>query len=170
MTPKHKKTSRRLAAKTAAATVTLCLVTGVGGAYAYWVTVGAGSGAATNGTMATVTVEALVAGDTPQTTLVPGGTADVAVRALNPNGHAVRVYAIRGNGAATADTSHPGCTTPGTGVTFVEPAAPLAPIITIPANSSVLITLPGAATMSTASLSGCQGATFSLPVTLEARK
>jgi len=168
MTRTTKTTSGRLAARTAAATVTLCLATGVGGAYAYWATVGAGSGAATNGTMVTVTVEALVAGDSPQNTLVPGGTADVAVRALNPNGHAVQVYAIRGNGAATADANHPGCTT--TGVTFVEPAAPLAPTVSIPANSSVLITLPGAATMSTASLSGCQGATFTLPVTLEARK
>lgn len=163
-----KKCSRRLAAKTAAATVTLCLATGAGGAYAYWATVGAGSGAATNGTMATVTVEALVTGDSPQRTLVPGGTADVAVRAQNPNDYAVQVYAIRSNGDVTADANHPGCTT--TGVTFAEPAAPLVPAVSIPANSSALITLPDAAAMSTASSSGCQGATFSLPITLEARK
>ena len=168
MTETPKKTSGRLAAKTAAATVALCIATGAGAAYAYWASTGAGTGAATNGTMATVTVEALVAGDSPQGTLVPGGTADVAVRAQNPNNFPVKVYAIRGNGAATADANHPGCTT--TGVTFVDPAAPLAPTVTIPANSSVLIALPAAAAMSTASSSGCQGATFSLPVTLEARK
>lgn len=168
MTRTPRKTSRRLAARTAAATVALCIATGAGGAYAYWATAGAGSGSATNGTMETVTVQALVAGDGPQGTLVPGGTADVAVRAFNPNASAVQVYAIRGNGAATADANHPGCTT--TGVAFVDPAAPLAPTVTIPANSSVLITLPGAAAMSMASSSGCQGATFSLPVTLEARK
>lgn len=162
------KARQRLAARTAAATIALCLATGVGGAYAYWATIGAGSGAATNGTMATVTVQALVAGDSPQDTLVPGGTADVAVRAFNPNGFEVKVHAISGNGAATADANHPACTT--TGVTFIDPAAPLTPAITIPANTSVLITLPGAAAMSTASPSGCQGATFSLPVTLEARK
>lgn len=161
------KSSRRLAARTAAATV-LCLATGAGGAYAYWATAGAGSGAASNGTMATVTVEALVAGDSPQNTLVPGGTADVAVRAQNPNPYAVQVYAIRSNGDATADVNHPACIT--TGVTFLEPAAPLAPAVSIPANSSALIMLPDAAAMSTASSSGCQGATFSLPVTLEARK
>ncbi|MDR7161849.1 hypothetical protein [Arthrobacter sp. BE255] len=168
MTETPKKTSGRLAAKTAAATVALCIATGAGAAYAYWASTGAGTGSATNGTMATVTVEALVAGDSPQGTLVPGGTADVAVRAQNPNNFPVKVYAIRGNGAATADANHPGCTT--TGVTFVDPAAPLAPTVTIPANSSVLIALPAAAAMSTASSSGCQGATFSLPVTLEARK
>lgn len=168
MTRTPKKTSRRLAARTAAATVALSIATGAGGAYAYWATIGAGSGAATNGSMATVTIEALVAGDSPQGTLVPGGTADVVARASNPNGFAVQVFAISSNGAATADANHPGCTT--TGVTFVDPAAPLTPAVTIPANSSVLITLPGAAAMSTASSSGCQGATFSLPVTLEARK
>ena len=168
MTLTPNKGSGRLAAKTAAVTAALCLATGAGGAYAYWATVGAGSGSATNGTMATVTVEALVAGDTPQTTLVPGGTADVAVRASNPNGYAVQVFAISSNGAATADANHPGCVI--TGVTFVAPAAPLAPAVSIPANSSVLITLTGAAAMSTASSSGCQGAIFSLPVTLEARK
>ncbi|WP_255770631.1 hypothetical protein [Pseudarthrobacter sulfonivorans] len=168
MPPKHKKTSRRLAAKTAAATITLCLATGAGGAYAYWATVGAGSGAATNGTMGAVTVEALIAGDSPQSTLVPGGTADVAVRAHNPNDYPVQVYAIRGNGAVTADANHTVCTT--TGVKFVDPAAPLAPALSIPANSSILITLPNAAAMSTASSSGCQGAAFTVPVTLEARK
>jgi len=168
MTTTPKQPSRRLAARSAAATVALCLATGAGGAYAYWATIGSGSGAATNGTMATVTVEALVAGDSPQSTLVPGGTADVAVRAFNPNGFAVQVYAISGNGPATADANHPACTT--TGVTFLNPAAPLTPAVTIPADSSVLITLQGAAAMSTASSTGCQGATFSLPVTLEARK
>lgn len=168
MTATPNETSRRLAAKTAAATIALCIATGAGGAYAYWASTGAGTGAAANGTMATVTVEALVAGDSPQGAVVPGGTADVAVRAQNTNNFPVKVYAVRGNGAATADANHPGCTT--TGVTFVDPAAPLAPTVTIPANSSVLIALPAAAAMSTASSSGCQGATFSLPVTLEARK
>lgn len=168
MTSTLKKTSRRLAAKSAAAAVALCLATGAGAAYAYWTAVGAGSGAAVNGTMRMVAVEALVAGDGTQNSLVPGGTADVAVRAFNPNSFPVKVQAIRGNGAATADANHPGCTT--TGVTFMDPADPLAPAITIPANTSVLITLPAAAAMSLASSSGCQGATFSLPVTLEARK
>ncbi|KQQ92400.1 hypothetical protein ASF72_02375 [Arthrobacter sp. Leaf141] len=159
---------RKLAARTAAATLTLCLATGAGGAFAYWALLGSGTGSATNGTMAAVTAQALVAGDSPQTTLVPGGTADVAVRAFNPNSYAVQVYAITGSGAATADAAHATCLT--TGVTFVAPAAPLAPPVTIAANSTALITLPGAAAMSTASASVCQGATFSLPVTLEARK
>jgi hypothetical protein len=162
------KKTRRLAAKSAAAAVALVLATGAGGAYAYWATVGTGSGSAVNGTMQSVTAVAFVAGDGTQNSLVPGGTADVAVRAFNPNSFPVKVQAIRGNGTATADTDHSGCIT--TGVTFVDPAAPLVPAVTIAANASVLITLPGAAAMSLASSSGCQGATFNLPVTLEARK
>ncbi|VXC08297.1 conserved exported hypothetical protein [Arthrobacter sp. 9AX] len=162
------KKTRRLAAKSAAAAVGLCLATGAGGACAYWATVGAGSGSAVNGTMQSVTAVAFVAGDGTQNSLVPGGTADVAVRAFNPNSFPVKVQAIRGNGTATADANHSGCIT--TGVTFVDPAAPLAPAVAIAANTSVLITLPGAAAMSLASSSGCQGATFNLPVTLEARK
>ncbi|MFC4397981.1 hypothetical protein [Arthrobacter sedimenti] len=163
-----KITLRKLTATSAAATIALCLATGAAGAYAYWSATGAGTGSAPNGTMKAVTVDALISGDGTQNALVPGGAADVGVRATNPNNFAVQVYAIRGNGAAAADANHPGCLT--TGVTFTDPSAPLAPATTIPPNSSVLITLPGAARMSLASSSGCQGASFSLPVTLEARK
>lgn len=156
------------AAKAALTAILLTLVLGVGTAYAYWNTVGIGSGSAANGTMQTVTVDALVAGDSPSTTLVPGGSAEVIVRASNPNAFAVQVYSFTANGSATADASHPTCTT--TGVTFNAPAAPLTPTVSIPANSSVLITLPGAATMSAASQSSCQGAVFHLPVTMAVRK
>ena len=155
-------------ARTTAATVALCILGGAGSAYAYWATTGVGSGSATNGTMQTVTVDALIPGDTLQTSLVPGGSADVVLRATNPNSHAVTVYGIAANGAVTADAAHSGCTT--TGVTFTPPAAPLAPTVTIQANTSILLTLEGAASMSAASLSACQGAQFNVPVTLEVRK
>jgi hypothetical protein len=155
-------------ARTTAATVALCILGGAGTAYAYWATTGIGSGSATNGTMQTVTVDALIPGDTLQTSLVPGGTADVILRATNPNPHAVSIYGFTANGAVTADAAHPGCTT--TGVTFTPPAAPLSQPVTIQANTSILLTLPDAASMSAASLSACQGAQFNVPVTLEVRK
>lgn len=153
-------------ARTAAATAALCILGGVGSAYAYWTAAGLGSGSAVNGTMRTVTVDALVPGDTVQTSLVPGGTADVILRATNPNAHPVTVYGIRGNGTATPDAAHSGCTT--TGVTFTPPT--LTQTLTIQANSSVLLTLQGAASMGTSSVSACQGAQFTIPVTLEVRK
>lgn len=166
MTTRNPRTGRL--ARTAAATVALLILGGAGSAYAYWATTGTGNGSATNGTMQTVTVDALVAGDTLQTSLVPGGTADVILRATNPNAHAVTIYGIAANGPVTADAAHPGCTV--TGVTFTPPPAPLAPPVVIQANTSILLTLPNAASMSAASLSACQGAQFNIPVTLEVRK
>ncbi|GAB3563682.1 hypothetical protein GCM10027405_18660 [Arthrobacter alkaliphilus] len=93
----------KAAAKAALTAILLSLVLGVGTAYAYWNTIGIGSGSAANGTMQTVTVDALVAGDSPATALVPGGSADVIVRASNPNAFAVQVYSFTANGSVTAD-------------------------------------------------------------------
>ncbi|MBT2513138.1 hypothetical protein [Arthrobacter sp. ISL-30] len=157
-----------LLARTAAATAALCILGGVGTAYAYWSSTGAGSGSAANTSMQTVTVDAFIAGDAPQTTLVPGGSAEVVLRATNPNPYAVTVYSIGANGTVTADASHPACSP--SGVTFRPPAAPLTPAVTIQANSSVLLSLPNAASMSPTSPSVCQGAQFQVPVTLEVRK
>ena len=158
----------RVAGTASAAAAALCLLAGGGTAYAYWATAGAGSGAAVAATMNAVTVDAFVAGDSNRTSLVPGGTADVMLRTSNPNPFAVRIHAVVAAGPATADAAHAGCTT--TGVSFTAPAAPLAPVVTIPANSSLLETLPGAASMSLQSQSACQGATFRVPVTVEARR
>lgn len=164
--PRAPRTGRL--ARAAAATVALCILGGAGTAYAYWTSTGVGTGSATNGTMEPVSVDALVPGDTLQSSLAPGGTADVVLRASNPNPHAVTIYGLTANGPVTADAAHPGCTT--TGVTFTPPPTPLTPPVTIPANSSMVLTLQGAASMSAASLSACQGAQFDVPVTLEVRK
>ncbi|MDQ0632510.1 hypothetical protein QFZ40_000419 [Arthrobacter pascens] len=152
----------------AAALTGLLITAGAGSAYAYWTSVGSGSGSAVAGTMQAVTVDALAAGDNPKTALYPGGSADVVLRLTNPNPYSVQVYSVTANGAAAADSAHPGCTT--TGVRFTGPAAPLTPATYVAANSSALITLPGAAAMDTTSLAACQGATFSIPVTAEVRK
>jgi len=138
------------------------LVAGAVTARASWTTHGSGTGAATAAGMQTVTLVAFVGGDAPSSTLVPGGTADVILRVSNPNPFSVQVYSISSAGAITPDASHPGCTT--TGVSFTPPASPS---ITIPAGpSSTLVHLAGAAAMSASSSSGCQGATFSIPITL----
>jgi hypothetical protein len=144
----------------AAAGLVAMLATG-GVAYAYVAANGSGSGSASTGTMQTVTVTAFVGGDTPSSTLYPGGpAADVILRVNNPNSFSVQLFSVSGNGSITPDASHSGCTT--TGVTFTPPSSPN---ITIAAGSS-LLHLSGAAAMSTASLNACQGATFSIPVSL----
>jgi len=139
-----------------------------GTAYAMFSAGGSGTGSAPTGTMQDVTVSAFTGGDQPATTLIPGGTADVIVRVTNPNPAPVQVFSVEGNGAITADSAHSGCTT--TGVAFTAPSSPLNPAVTVPAGSSLLFSLPGAAGMDLTSQSGCQGATFQIPVTLTARQ
>jgi hypothetical protein len=148
-----------------AAAIALVAALGGGIAYAYWATSGSGSGTAAAGTLQTVTVDALAGGDAPSATLIPGGSADVILRLNNPNAYPVQVYSVTGNEPITADDAHTGCTT--TGVTFT---APISPAVTVPATSTLLVHLPGAASMSTDSQSACQGATFHIPVTLTVRK
>lgn len=140
-----------------------------GAAVARWAGSGAGTGVATTGTLQTVTVAAFVGGDSPASALLPGGpAAEVILRVTNPNATSVQVYGVAGAGAITADAGHAACTT--TGVTFTAPSSPITPTVTVGANSTILVRLPGAATMSTASLSACQGATFHIPVALTARQ
>jgi hypothetical protein len=147
-----------------AATIALAIAAGGGIAYAYWSATGSGNASAANGTMQPVTVTAFVGGDTPNATLIPGGSADVILRVTNPNAYPVQVYGVAGNGAITADPAHSACTT--TGVTFTAPAGPITPTVTVPAGAALLVHLAGAAGMNAASQSACQGATFHIPVTL----
>jgi hypothetical protein len=136
-----------------------------GAAFAYWTSHGTGTGTGTTGTM-TISVTALLVGDNNATTLVPNGAGDVILRVSNPNAFTVHVSSITANGAATTPQS--GCTT--TGVTFNAPTAYTDPQFTLAASSTTLIRLVGAASMSDASSSGCQGAIFTIPVNLAAQK
>ncbi len=130
-------------------------------AWAYNTATANATGSAHTGTMQTVTVSALVGGDAPNSKLYPGGPAtDVILRINNPNSFSVKLFSISGNGTITVDASHSGCTT--TGVTFSPPSNPN---IALPAGSS-LVHLTGAASMSTGSVNACQGATFSIPVSV----
>ena len=136
------------------------LATG-GVAYASFTGTSSATGSAHTGTMQTVTVSALVGGDAPSSKLYPGGPGgDVILRVNNPNSYSVKLYSLSGNGTIMPDASHSGCTT--TGVTFNPPSNPN---ITLAAGSS-LVHVSAAASMSTASLNACQGATFTIPVTV----
>lgn len=131
----------------------------VGLAYAAWTTSGSGSGYAKAGTAQQLTTVDVSASTTA--TLFPGVNGDVLIRVANPNPYPVRVTAITGNGAITADAGHPGCVT--TGVTFTNQTGQT---LDIPAGGETQTTLSGAASMSNASDNGCQGATFTIPVSL----
>lgn len=139
--------------------VTLIALAIAGLVYAAWTTGGSGSGYAKAGTAQQLTTVDVSASTTA--TLYPGVNGDVLIRIANPNPYPVRVTAIAGNGAITADAGHPGCVT--TGVTFTNQTGLT---IDIPASGQTQTTLTGAASMTNASDNGCQGATFTIPVTL----
>jgi len=143
----------------------VCLVIGLGAgaAFAYFSSSGTGAGSASTGTLQAVTVAAATA--TPTTPLRPGGAGDVTLKVTNPNSYDVTLVSVTGAGSITADGGHPGCTT--TGVTFIDQTGLST---TIPAGSTTAVDVPGAAAMSTASSAGCQGATFSIPVTIAVHK
>ena len=151
----RKQVSRKLAVLT-----TMVALTVVGLVYAAWTTNGTGSGYAKAGTaqaLTTVDVSASTAA-----TLYPGGPAgDVTIRVSNPNSYPVTVTGVAGSGAITPDAGHASCTT--TGVTFTDQTGLT---ISVPAGGATTQTLSGAASMSNASVNGCQGATFTIPVTL----
>src|SRR4051794_19722816 len=132
--------------------------------YAAWTTNGTGDAYAKAGTAAAISTVDVSASTTA--TLYPGVSGDVLIKLDNPNQYTVTVTAVTGNGSITADSGHSGCTT--TGVTFTNQTGLS---LVIPAKSGgvdgVLQTsLSGAASMSNASLNACQGAVFTIPVTL----
>ena len=130
------------------------LATGV--AFAAWTASGTGSGYAQAGTaVALATVQV-----TPTDNLYPGGMADVEIEIVNPNPYPVRVISIAGNGPITSGN---GACDIANGVTFADQTGGTWDVL---ANNSATFTLTNAASMSNASVDACQGATFTIPVTL----
>ena len=147
-----------------AVAVLVAVMATVGLVYAAWTTNGTGNAYTKAGSAQAIGTIDVSASTTA--TLYPGVTGDVLIKLDNPNPYAVTVTAISGNGSITADAGHSGCTT--TGVTFTNQSSLS---LVIPAksggvNGTLQQTLTGAASMSTASLNACQGATFTIPVSL----
>jgi predicted ribosomally synthesized peptide with SipW-like signal peptide len=165
--PAGHQPGRRVSRRTALLVVpaaALAIGLAAGGAYAYFSSSGKGTNGATVGTMQTVTL--VTATTAPSTPLLPGGSGDAVVKITNPNGFAVTLVSVTSaSGSITADSGHAACTT--TGVSFTSQTGLST---TIAASSTVTVDLPGAVSMSTSSSAGCQGATFSIPVTIAVQK
>lgn len=143
----------------AATALVLLAVSGVG--YAFWTTTGAGTGSATatDFTPPTITVGTASAGLYPG---FAGGTLQVMV--TNPNPFPITVTLSRDAAKpVTSDTA--GCTDEGalpanvTGVSYASGSFTVAASTTTPVSRST-----AGVAMSTASVSACQGATFTIPV------
>jgi hypothetical protein len=130
------------------------------GAHAYFRASGSGSGTGATGTLQPATLVALVTSDTPTSTLVPGGSADLILKINNPASSNVTLVGIAPKTGGTVTPSLPGCTTSGVSLATIGALA----ITLTPGSNTVHI--GNGATMSTASVSGCQGATFAIDVTI----
>ena len=141
------------------------LATAAGTATAYVVTTGAGTGAATAGTMHGVTV---VTAGTSTTPLLPGQSGDLVFTVANANAYPVTLTAVtlQVSGVITPDSGHSGCgTTDATPVvTLTVPTGDL-PVV-LAAGGSTPVDVAGAVTMALAATSSCQGALFSVPISV----
>ena len=130
-------------------------------AFAFWTTGGGGAVTATGGSLRPVTVTAVSAGDAPGSWLLPGGSADVILRVDNQNAFAVTLTSAAFSGSLGVSAGS-GCTPANAGVTFANRTGLS---VSVPAGSS-LVHLPNVVSMALSSANGCQGATFSMPVSI----
>ena len=149
----------RIAKRVSAGTILLALMVGGSVAFAAWTATGTGEGYAKATTAQALTTVDVSASTTA--TLYPGATGDVLIRIDNPNPYAVQVTDVAGSGAITSDAGA-GCDA-STGLSFSDQSGLT---LNVPAGSAASFTLTGSASMSNASANSCQGAVFTIPVTL----
>lgn len=151
---------KNLSRRGLAAVIVLLVGLGITVAFAAWTTNGTGDASArAESAQALTTVD--VSATTPAT-LYPGATGDLRLRIDNPNPYPVRVTGVAGNGAITSDAGA-SCTGSTTGVSFTNQTG-LA--LDVAANGQTTFTLTGSMAMSNASHTSCQGAVFTVPVSL----
>ena len=125
-----------------------------------WSTTGGGTGSSSAGTAAAATLSA----GTPSSSLYPGGSADLPVSITNPNPHRIFVGSLvldsaQGTGGFGVDGSHAGCAL--SAVSYTTQTNGGAGWF-VAASSTLDLHLANAVTLSTAAVSACQGATFTV--------
>ncbi len=133
---------------------------GAGAAWGYFGAQGSGSGATTIGHVTTVTVENATGTASPE--LQPGGTGDLKIKINNPNSFAVTIITIQQSGTDISVSGTSACTSTNAAIT-VPTQTGLSVYVT--AGTST-ITITNGVQMGTTSASACQGATFSIPITI----
>lgn len=132
-----------------------------GVSYAYFVgATGSGTGTATTGSPLTITAS----GATLSGTLYPGATANLVVTLANP--YANSALTITGVAAGTGSVQVSGgtnCTSANADVSVNTSASSFSPS-TVAAGATTQITVNAAVKMGPNSATGCQGASFAVPV------
>ena len=131
-------------------------------AIAAWVVSGSGTGYAKAGSSSALTLSDASASTSAD--LYPGAAGAVKLKVSNPNPFPVRITAVAGNGAVTSDKGA-GCDA-STGVSFTNQSGLTLDLLANETNK--VFTLSGAVSMSNASDNTCQGAVFSIPVSVTA--
>ncbi len=153
----------RFIKKVSVAGVALALFLLAGVVFAAWVVTGTGTGSARARQAQALTTTDASASTTAQ--LYPGGSGDVMVTINNPNPFPVTVSSIAKTAAAITSDKGALCDA-STGVTFTDQNPTTGNVV--PKNGELTMTLSNAVSMSNASANECQGAVFSIPVSITA--
>lgn len=143
------------------AAVSVTAIAGAGVGIAAWSTSGSGTASAKAATASAITLGDASAATTAD--LYPGATGALKIKVTNPNVFPVQITAVTGNGTitssagATCDAGH--------GVSFANQSGLS---LSVAAGATETFSLAGAVSMSTSVVNACQGATFSIPVTVTA--
>jgi len=155
----HKRVRRTVVAATAVGTG----LVGISAAQAYFSATGSGSG---SGSVGTVSALSVAATGTPSTKLVPDGSLkDLVLEVTNPNSNPVTITGISQPGSPAVGATGGIGTCTSTGVTVPTQTGLSIPITAVN-GASQTIHISNGAKMDATSDSGCQNATFSIPVNL----
>jgi hypothetical protein len=146
----------------AVAIAMVAMVVAGGATFGSWVV----SSSAGNGYAKALTASNLTLNDASASTvadLYPGGSGAVKISVTNPNAFAVTITGVTGAGTITSDKGAP-CDA-STGVTFTNQTGLS---LALAGGATTVFTLSGAAAMSNADVTSCQGGIFTIPVTLTA--
>lgn len=142
--------------------VGLASIVVAGIAIAAWSVSGTGTGYAKASTASAVSLADATANTSAD--LYPGASGAVKLKVTNPNPFPVRITAVAGNGAITSDKG--AACNAATGVSFTNQSGLTLDLL---ANETdKVFTLAGAVAMTNASDNSCQGAVFSVPVSVTA--
>src|ERR1041384_1811613 len=103
------------------------------------------------------------ASPSPPAHLYPGATGNLKLRATNPNPFPVRITQVSGNGTITSDKG--AACDASTGVTLANQTGLT---LDLAAGATATLTVANAVSMSNSSDTTCQGAIFTVPVSLTA--
>jgi hypothetical protein len=132
--------------------------------FAWMTSTGRASASVAHRTLQPIAIESVTPHEATSQLLIPGGPpVDASVRINNPNTIPVRVRVIQQSGVALVDAEHAAC----------DPAVILLNVseqelITIPPQTTVSILLPASIRLSVDASIACMGASFTIPVDVEA--